>query len=209
VLFAVALALRLIHVLAMRQSPYFHHPIIDALTYHEAAVSIATGHGHPDRVFWQPPGYSYFLAILYAVAGSRNLLLPRIIQAVFGACTAVLTAWIGARSFGSRVGLVAGYVVAAYGMLIYFDGELLGASLTVFLQLGAVALALWAMELERPQQAWLGAGVIAGLASIVTATSLIVVIVIAVAARRNAPAVLLGAALAIAPVTIRNVTHGG
>src|SRR5262252_646786 len=82
VLFSVALALRLIHVLAMRQSPYFNHPIIDALTYHQAAVSVATGHGHPDRVFWQPPGYSYFLAILYAVAGTGNFLLPRLIQAV-------------------------------------------------------------------------------------------------------------------------------
>jgi len=208
-LFAVALALRLIHVLAMRQSPYFNHPIIDALTYHQAAVSIAAGHGHPDRIFWQPPGYSYLLAIVYAIGGSGNFLLPRIIQALFGGCTAVLTAWIGARSFGSRVGLVAGYVVAAYGMLIYFDGELLGPSLTVLLQLGAVALALWALEQGRPQQVWFGAGVVAGLASIVTATSLIVVMVIAFAARRNAPAVILGAALAIAPVTIRNVSHGG
>src|SRR5262245_44737239 len=64
-LFGVAFALRLAHVLAMRQSPYFNHPIIDALTYHEGALSIAAGHGHPGRVFWQPPGYSYFLALLY------------------------------------------------------------------------------------------------------------------------------------------------
>jgi len=35
--------LRLVHILAMRQSPWFDHPIIDALTYNQAAVSIATG----------------------------------------------------------------------------------------------------------------------------------------------------------------------
>jgi len=208
-LFAVALALRLIHIFAMRQSPYFTHPIIDALTYYQAAVSIATGHGHPDRVFWQPPGYSYFLAILYAFAGVRNFLVPRIVQAFLGASCAVLTAWIGSRCFGRRIGLAAGWIVAAYGMLIYFDGELLAASLTVFLQLAAMALAVLALDQEQPRQAWFGAGFVTGLASVVTATSLIVAVAIAVTARRNAPAVLLGTALAIAPVTIRNVTHGG
>lgn len=209
VLFLAALALRLVHVLAMRQSPYFTHPIIDALTYHQAAVSIATGHGHPDRVFWQPPGYSYFLAILYAFAGVGNFLVPRIVQAFLGAASAALTAWIGSQYFGRRIGLAAGCIVAAYGMLVYFDGELLGASLTVFLQVAAMALAVFALDQERPRQAWFGAGFVAGLASLVTATSLIFVAGFAIAARRNAPAVLLGTALAIAPVTIRNVTHGG
>src|SRR5690349_5417708 len=85
ILFLVALALRLAHVLALRQSPYFDHPVIDALTYHQAAVSIATGHGHPDLVYWQPPGYSYFLALLYTFAHSPGLLLPRLVQALFGA----------------------------------------------------------------------------------------------------------------------------
>jgi tetratricopeptide (TPR) repeat protein len=209
VLFAVALTLRVVHILAMRQSPYFNHPVIDAFTYHQAALSIASGHGHPDRVFWQPPGYSYFLAMLYAFAGSANLLVPRIVQALLGSAAAVLTAWIGARHLGSRAGLAAGYVVAAYGMLIYFDGELLAASLTVFLQLAAVALAVRAQDAENPRRSWLVAGIVAGLASLVTATSLVLAAVMAVAARRNAPAVILGAALAIAPATLRNWAHGG
>jgi 4-amino-4-deoxy-L-arabinose transferase-like glycosyltransferase len=63
------------------------------------------------------------------------------VQALFGATSSVLTAWIGARHFGARAGLVAGYIVAFYGMLIYFDGELLAASLTIVLQLAAVAIA--------------------------------------------------------------------
>ena len=209
VLFVAALALRLIHILASRQSPWFDHPIIDALTYHQAAVSIATGHGHPDRVFWQPPGYSYFLALLYGIVGSPNLLLPRIVQALFGAASSVLTAWIGAKHFGARAGLVAGYIVAFYGMLIYFDGELLAASLTIALQLAAVALAVRAPDAERPDRVWLAAGLVAGLASLVTATSLVISGAIAAVARRRFWLVLVGAAVAIAPATIRNVTHGG
>src|SRR5439155_162113 len=95
-LFAVALLVRIVHVLAMRASPYFTNPVIDAATYDDAARAIAAGHGHPDVIFWQPPGYSYFLAFIYSVAGP-GYLAPRIAQALLGAGSAVLTAWIGAR----------------------------------------------------------------------------------------------------------------
>ena len=105
-LFVVAFLPRLIHVLAMRASPYFVNPVIDAATYDDAARSIASGHGHPDLIFWQPPGYSYFLGWIYAAAGP-GYLAPRIVQALLGAASAVMTAWIGARLFDRRVGLYA------------------------------------------------------------------------------------------------------
>jgi tetratricopeptide (TPR) repeat protein len=208
-LFLIALALRVAHILAMRRSPYFVHPIIDALTYHDAARSIAAGHGHPDAVFWQPPGYSYILASFYAITGPTDLLVPRIVQALLGAAAAVLTAWIGARRFGPRVGLAAGFIVALYGTLIYFDGELLGVSFTVALQLIAVALAVAASDAARPGRFWFGAGFTAGVASLVTAPTLVFVAVFAAFARRHAHLVVLAAAIAIAPVTIRNAVKGG
>ena len=209
VLFAVAFLLRLIHVLAMRASPYFTNPVIDAATYDDAARAIAQGHGHPDVIFWQPPGYSYFLALIYAVAGS-GYLAPRLAQAVLGALSACLTAWIGARVFGRRVGLGAGYVVAFYGMLIYYDGELLTPTLTIALQLAAVALALKALQHPRSETLlWGGSGLLVGLASVVTAPSLVIAGVLAVFARRRAWTVILSTALAIAPVTLRNLNRGG
>jgi len=207
-LFALALGLRLAHVLAMRQSPYFDHPIVDAYTYQQAARAIAAGTGHPDKIFWQPPGYPYFLGFLYWATGSVNFVLPRIVQSVLGAISTVLTAWIGARLFGRTVGLAAGLAVAFYGTLIYFDGELLAVSLTVALQLGSVALALLALMRNRTFALWAGAGFLAGLASITTATSIVLVLALAVAARRLAPWCLLGVAIAIAPVTIRNAALG-
>jgi len=208
-LFAVAFLLRLIHVLAMRASPYFLNPVIDAATYDDAARAIAQGHGHPDVIFWQPPGYSYFLSLIYSVAGP-GFFAPRAAQALLGALSAVLTAWIGARVFGRRVGLGAGYVVALYGMLIYYDGELLTPTLTIALQLAAVALALKALE-HRRREPWLwgASGLLIGLASVVTAPSLVIAGVLAVFARRQAWMLLLGTALAIAPVTWRNLNRGG
>ena len=209
VLFAVALLLRLLHVLAMRASPYFENPVIDAATYDDAARAIAAGHGHPDLIFWQPPGYSYFLSWIYLAAGP-GYLAPRIVQAFLGGASAVLTAWIGARAFGRRVGLAAGYGVALYGLLIYYDGELLTPTLTIALQLAAIAVALRAgAQKERGKGLWLASGFLAGLASVVTAPSLLIAGALAVAARRRAWAVLLGATLAIAPVTLRNLERGG
>ena len=209
VLFAVALLLRLLHVLAMRASPYFENPVIDAATYDDAARSIAAGHGHPDIIFWQPPGYSYFLSWIYLAAGP-GYLAPRIVQALLGAASAVLTAWIGASAFGRRVGLAAGYGVALYGLLIYYDGELLTPTLTIALQLAAILVALRARDRERGGAGlWAASGALAGLASVVTAPSLLIAAALAVAARRRAGAVLLGAALAIAPVTLRNLERGG
>jgi len=205
-LFAVALLLRLLHVLAMRASPYFENPVIDAATYDDAARSIATGHGHPDVVFWQPPGYAYFLSLIYTLAG-MGYLAPRIVQAFLGAASVVLTAWIGARFFGRRVGLIAGYAAALYGLLIYYDGELLTPTLTIALQLAAVTAAVLARE-RRSLALWVGSGVLIGLASVVTAPSLVMGAVLAVAAGRRAWAVALGAAIAIAPVTWRNLQRG-
>jgi len=207
-LFALALGLRLAHVLAMRQSPYFDHPIVDAYTYQQAAKAIAAGTGHPDKIFWQPPGYPYFLGLLYWAAGSVNFVLPRIAQSILGGLSTVLTAWIGARLFGRIVGLAAGIAVGLYGTLIYFDGELLAVSVTVALQLGAVAVALLALGPNRKAALWVGAGFLAGLASITTATSIVLVLALALTARRLALWCLLGAVLAIAPVTIRNAALG-
>jgi tetratricopeptide (TPR) repeat protein len=209
ILFAIAILLRLLHVLAMRASPYFDNPVIDAATYDDAARSIAAGRGHPDLIFWQPPGYPYFLGWIYAIAGP-GYLMPRLVQALIGAGSAVLTAWIGAKAFGRRVGLVAGYGVALYGMLLYYDGELLTPTLTIALQLAAIAVAIAARDHPRRATAMAaGSGLLIGVASVVTAPSLVIAAVLAVFARRRAWAVLLGTALAIAPVTLRNLDRGG
>ena len=208
-LFAVAFLVRIVHVLAMRASPFFTNPVIDAATYDDAARAIAAGHGHPDVIFWQPPGYSYFLAFIYSVAGP-GYLAPRIAQALLGAGSAVLTAWIGARSFGRGVGLFAGYGVALYGMLVYYDGELLTPTLTIALQLVAIALALMARDHPRREGLlWGSSGLCIGLASVVTAPSLVMAAALAVYARRRAWVLLLGTALAILPVTLRNLNRGG
>ena len=195
------------HVLALRDSPYFARPVLDAETYYWAARALAAGEGWAEAVYWQPPGYPYALAAILGLAGP-GFLAPRLVQAVLGALTAALTCAIGARVFGRAVGLGAGLIVALYGVLIYYDGELLAPSLAICLQMATLYCAARAPA-ERGGRGWLATGLLGGLTAVVNAPALVLLPILAIAARRRAGWLLLGAAIAIAPVTLRNWTEGG
>jgi 4-amino-4-deoxy-L-arabinose transferase-like glycosyltransferase len=206
VVFVVAFAVRLAHVLALRESPYFARPVLDAETYYWAARALAAGEGWAERVYWQPPGYPYFLAAVLRVAGP-GFLAPRLVQAVLGALTAALTCTLGARVFGRAVGLGAGLVVAFYGLLVYYDAELLAPSLAICLQTATLWSAARAPD-ERGGRGWLLTGLLGGLTAVVNAPALVLLPILGIAARRRIGWVLLGAILAIAPVTARNWIQG-
>ena len=207
VVFLVAFAVRLAHVYALRQSPYFARPVLDAETYYWAARALAAGEGWDERVYWQPPGYPYFLAAVLRVAGP-GFLAPRLVQALLGALTAALTCALGARVFGRAVGLGAGLVVALYGLLIHYDAELLAPSLAICLQMATLWAAARAPE-ERGGRGWLLTGLLGGLTALVNAPALVLLPILGIAARRRIGWVVLGAILAITPVTARNWIQGG
>ncbi|HEX7077432.1 MAG TPA: tetratricopeptide repeat protein [Candidatus Eisenbacteria bacterium] len=207
-LFAIAVAARLLHLFAVYDTVWFQVPIIDAATYDAAARAIAAGHGHPDRIFWQAPGYSYFLGALHAMTGG-SVFAPRIVQTLLGGATAVLTARIGALLFGRGVGLAAGYGAAVYGTLVYFDGQLLTPTLGIPLLLAAVWLALRAERARNDARLWSGAGAMTGLAALVIGNALVLAPLFAWRAGRRWWVVLASTAIAILPVTMRNVARGG
>jgi tetratricopeptide (TPR) repeat protein len=70
-------------------------------------------------------------------------------------------------------------MMALYGPLVFFDGELLTPVLEVFLDLAFVLLALRAMESQSPRQ-WVGAGLALGLAAIARPNILVVTPVVLV-----------------------------
>lgn len=208
ILFAVAVAIRLVHVFAVRDTVWFRYPIIDAATYHDAALAIAAGRGHPDAVFWQPPGYAYFLGAIYAFTGGSDFIV-RIVQCALGGVTAVLTARIGALLFGRGVGLAAGCGAAVYGALVYFDATLLTPALGVPLLLAAIWLSIRAERERAAPRLWAAAGAFTGLGALVTANALVVAPVLAWRARARWWIVVASALLAILPATVRNAVHGG
>ena len=214
----LALVVRIVYLLQISSSPLFTHPVVDAQTYTEQAAQIAAGNwlGRGEGPFWQPPLYPYFLGMVKAVFPESFFYVARLFQVIFGILSCALVYWLGRRLFRSEVGLIAALAAALYGPLIFFDGELLPASLATLLN--SIGLALLVRAVEKPSfKAFAAAGIACGLAGITVPTVLLFVAAAAVwICRRSgfrgiqwAGAFLLGAVLAIAPVSLRNLVVGG
>src|SRR6188508_866347 len=68
-IFALALAIRLIHIWQIRKTPFFDLLMGDARGYDEWAQRIAAGDWIGSDIFYQAPLYPYFLGTLYAAFG--------------------------------------------------------------------------------------------------------------------------------------------
>lgn len=121
----------------MRYTPFFQTLGLDAKFYDQWARDIAMGQSE-EGAFFMSPLYPYFLAFVYRLFG-RDLLLIRLIQAFLGSCSAVLAFTIARDVFDRRAGLIAGFLTALYGALIFYDGAVLMTPLLVFLSLVALS----------------------------------------------------------------------
>src|SRR5262249_22213501 len=81
---AVAVLLRVAHLLALRATPWFDHLVVDPEYYDEWARRLAAGDWLGERAFYMDPLYPYVLGVLYRVAG-RDLFLARLLNVAFGA----------------------------------------------------------------------------------------------------------------------------
>ncbi len=238
-LFILAYAVRLVYVLQIRDAPYFHVPLVDGPNYFRMAAAIASGFLTAGRqVFWQPPLYPYFLALLFASVGSRMEAIYAV-QAAVGSLSCVLVYRIGRRVFGPRVALLAGGIMALYGPLVLFDAQPLTPVLHIVLVLGGLLMLLRAAgiggaavgtralptrdgaegsRIDRLPSAarrrfWFG-GILWGLAAAATPNVLLAVPVAAFWAGRRTRAkaallFVLGVAMPIAAVTARNALVAG
>ena len=210
-IWGAAFALRLLYIVQSQHSPFYDFPLVDAKTYTQAAAAMALGH-FGDQPFWQPPLYPHFLGALYALF-EPSFTLPRLVQAALGATLCLLIFRLG-RVFSPAVGYLAAGLAACYGPLIFFEAELLPPALALVLNLLALWALLWAVA-GRSRRLLLP-GFLFGLAALCVANVLAFVPVAAlwlVWVRRGrlvgAAVLLLGTALAIAPVTLRNYYVGG
>jgi hypothetical protein len=167
--FTVAIGTRLAYLLTAR-GPAFDAPLIDADYYDYLGARLARGEGFDPGPFWQPPLYPLALGGLYALGG-HSPWWPRLLQALLGALTAVLSSGVARRLTGrSEVALGAGLLVALHGPLVFYDGELLATSLGTFL----ATAALWLAVRETPRLGTaLGCGVFLGLGALAVAPLLL------------------------------------
>src|SRR5262249_36942507 len=85
-------------------------------------------------------GYTYFLAVLYALFG-HDLAAARVIQGVVGTATVGLVYLVGSLAFGRRAGLTSALMTAIYLAMVY--SAVLTLPETLFTCLQMSALALW------------------------------------------------------------------
>jgi 4-amino-4-deoxy-L-arabinose transferase-like glycosyltransferase len=192
--------------------PAFTHHRLDPQVYDELARRVAAGDLllGPD-VYSISPGYTYVLGLVYWLAGPGPWPI-RIVQALLGIASAVLVYLAARRIAGPGWGLAAGLVATSYGPFVFHEQQLLADTWMV----GMSALLAW-MAVAGAQRNdprlwfWLVVGLVLGLMADFRATALLLLPALVLAARGWRPivAVLLGCALAIAPVTLRNKVVAG
>ncbi|MBU1909169.1 MAG: glycosyltransferase family 39 protein, partial [Verrucomicrobia bacterium] len=219
-------ALRLLYFQEIRTRPDFIHPGLDAGYHDYWARGLAFGQWTPPpdqpdplirtQPYFRPPGYPYFLALVYRLTGG-NPSLARLAQFVLGVLNVFLAFWFSRRWFGEATGWVAAALAATYWVFLYYEGELLEPALLITLTwLLLLALGRW---MESRKAAWLfGAGLMLGLSALARPNALVwlpVGVGWAAWSLRAEPAwlkqsaratllLLVGTALVVLPVTARN-----
>lgn len=217
--FLLAVALRAIHLHQMDRYVHFQHPVLDAAYFDDWGRRIAAGDWIGSEIFFVDPLYSYFLGAVYKVFG-HSLDAVRIIQMLIGGLTAVVIHRLGIRLLGGPAGFACGLIAACYRPFIFYDGLLLKSVLKAPLTALFLYFAVGVIQGSKNRFEGLLAGLALGLAALVRGNLLAMVPVTAAAFMfsgkmkppgRLAAAVLLlvGTAVIIAPVTLRNHKVGG
>lgn len=184
-----AVLVRVLFLVTTWDSPFFLEPVIDAKEFHDEAVAISSGEGLPARPYDRPPLFSFFVALVYAVAGPtmRNV-FP--LHALLGIATTALCAHAARRLFGARVAIVAGLLMALARLPMVMEGQLLGETLQTFLL--TLALTCWVEALHRAREgsthrggtarsgresALVVAGAVAGALAVVTRPASLLVVI--------------------------------
>jgi tetratricopeptide (TPR) repeat protein len=220
-LFVLAFGVRLIYLLQIQNSPLFDTLTMCAEYHDQWAQMVLQGEDPHEGVFFRAPLYAYFLASVYRILG-HGYLWSRVIQFLFGSLSCILVYLLGKRVFNDRTGRIAGVTAALYGILIYFEGELLIPVLLVFLDLLVILALFWTVE-KPSSRRWALCGGLLGLSAIARPNILLVgqafIIWIVFRSRGKAGKIgsksllyagsfALGAILIISPVTLRNYLKG-
>ncbi len=226
---ALGLILRVIYLVERHGEPDFSSPAIDQ-SYHDYWARglvtdywvVPSGEEDPQvnhHPFYRPPGYPYFLSLIYRIR--MDYLAPRIVNMLIGLLSALLAFFLGRRWWGRATGLVFAALVSFYWAFIYFEGELVGEPITVFLGLGMILLLSRLVERATFFRSLLG-GLAVGLYALFRPNILLFLPFLAlwlfwVLKRRRrprlwwrtAPGLLLGTVIMLVPSTVRNLAVSG
>ncbi|MBR9978027.1 MAG: glycosyltransferase family 39 protein [Bacteroidetes bacterium] len=209
------MGVRLLFLVELRETPFFTEHFSDSKIYLHLASRIR-GEGIP-HVYFMSPLYPYLLAAIWTLTDNPELWV-RLLQALFGGATTLLTYVLGRSLFGRVTGGLAALIVALYAPLIYYDALLLTESLLTLLLTGHMTILVTAWKSNNIRW-WIAAGLMLGLAVITRATVLLFPLVLFLVwifldkktrpKTSNLLAYVLAAMLLLLPTTIRNAAVEG
>ncbi|MFQ5700786.1 MAG: tetratricopeptide repeat protein [Acidobacteriota bacterium] len=213
--FMAGLVCRLIYLWQLDASGLWDYLRLDPLYYHDWGLRIASGELVGTDTFEMTPLYAYLLGALFKLAGP-SLLLPRLLQAVLGAGTCALVAYLGLRLFGRAEALLAGLVLACYGPALFHESQIMKTVLTVALSTACACVLYFSGG--RNARLLFAAGALLGLTALAQENMTVVLPVVSIwiagrspAGRRlfNLAALVVGFGLLVAPATLRNYAVSG
>ena len=169
--FVLALLVRLLYVLSIKDCYFFEHLQTEPKHYEEWVRLIQAGNDPPPP-YEQAPGFPYFLSYIGTLAGSLPL-SAAYAQAALGALTCTMLTAVSLRWFGKGAARSTALITAFYGPFIYYGGALLPETLFLFLSSSALLAAALATDFvprsprepaPKGERWWLCSGVLWGLA---------------------------------------------
>ena len=218
-------ALRLMFFLEFRTTDLSLVPLLDAETYHEWAVKLASGDPGWHETYWMGPLYPHWLALVFVIFG-LDMHAAEALQLVLTLLNVWLVHRVALRLMETSdraaaapvVALVAATLYTFYGAPVFYAGFLLMTVLTTTMFLLVAWQAVRAAARPTSWQ-WLLLGVVTGLAGLARGNVLLLMFTLPVLLwqRRRTeradirrylrPALLFVAGLLgmVLPVTVRNV----
>jgi hypothetical protein len=162
----LALLIRLWHLREMEANdPFFYYLILDPAFYHDWAIRISEGNFDRDSVFFLSPLYPYFLGFIYWLTGP-GMIIPRVVQVVFGAFSVVGIFFIGRRVLGPATGLLAAVIYTFYAPAIFYEPLYLVTAIQTPLNIALVWALLGGFAKPEQRLVWLGCGALLGLSAL-------------------------------------------
>lgn len=177
-LVALAFVTKAIYIVESAGALQIRVPIMDAYYYHRTAIEILDGAFAKDEAFFMGPLYSYVLAAIYGVFG-RDFTVVRLIQAVGGSVTVLITYLLGRQLFRPSIGFVAAVLLLLYGATTFYETQLLMMWLGTLLNFTCLLL----LVRTAPKAGWrayLLPGFVLGLSALARANILLFVPVVVV-----------------------------
>lgn len=217
-IFGVALLIRFLYIKQLSQS-YFFAPFsggYDDHIFDNWAQEILKGNWFGDRLIYiyRMPLYVYFISFIYFLFG-HTYAAVYIFHSLLGAVTCIVVYAIGRMLFSRGVGLLAGFIVALYGPILFYTGMLVGEILGMLITCLAFLSLIYFQKTKRYRHLFIS-GILIGLSMLIRGNMLIVLPFILgwlffmfrkesiLKPLRYIAILCIGVIIAVSPVIIRN-----